>query len=311
MTTLSSILQPGTLGQRVQERTDSALKSGALLPIPTQAEVVVQAGVPFLVRIVSNLARKERAKRRQDRASTGNPINPFLPYEETLFVADLSPTHVCLLNKYNVVDYHLLLITRAFEDQESLLSLADFQALWRCLEEIDGLGFYNSGKLAGASQPHKHLQLVPLPLMDQGEAVPIAPLLHQAVFSADGIGTLPAFEFVHGLMRFDAGSLACPDRPEALLTAYLQLLQSMGLLDQNQDRPVAAYNLLVTRRWMLLIPRSQETCHGISINALGFAGAILLRTPEPLEILKQVGPLTVLQQVAIAGSARIGCDREG
>ena len=43
-------------------------------------------------------------------------------YEVDLFVADISPTHVCILNKFNVVDYHLLIITRAFESQENLLS---------------------------------------------------------------------------------------------------------------------------------------------------------------------------------------------
>ena len=33
------------------------------------------------------------------------------------------------------------------------------------LAEFDGLGFYNGGETAGASQPHKHLQIVPLPLL--------------------------------------------------------------------------------------------------------------------------------------------------
>jgi ATP adenylyltransferase len=30
-------------------------------------------------------------------------VNPFLPYEEALWVAHLSPTHTLLLNKFNVV----------------------------------------------------------------------------------------------------------------------------------------------------------------------------------------------------------------
>ena len=41
---------------------------------------------------------------------------------------------------------------------------ADFDALARGLAAIDGLAFYNGGTVAGASQPHKHLQLVPVPL---------------------------------------------------------------------------------------------------------------------------------------------------
>ena len=116
-----------------------------------------------------------------NRRTTGRK-NPFLPYEPDLYVADVSPTHVCILNKYNVVDLHLLIITRAFEHQESRLRLPDFQALWRCLVEYDSLGFYNSGHLSGASQPHKHLQVVPLPLAGSGCAnrVPFEPMLRNA-----------------------------------------------------------------------------------------------------------------------------------
>jgi ATP adenylyltransferase/5',5'''-P-1,P-4-tetraphosphate phosphorylase II len=34
--------------------------------------------------------------------------NPFLPYEEELHVRALPPHHELLLNKFNVVDHHLL-----------------------------------------------------------------------------------------------------------------------------------------------------------------------------------------------------------
>ena len=136
-------------------RRPRRLRSRALQPIETATDFVEDRGVQFLVRVISNLRRKLPHNGRK---------NPFLPYEQDLYVADASPTHVCILNKYNVVDLHLLIITRAFEHQETMLRLADFQALWRCLGEYDSLGFYNSGHLSGASQPHKHLQIVPLPL---------------------------------------------------------------------------------------------------------------------------------------------------
>ncbi len=160
------LLKPGTLWTSVKEQTAQALRCGALLSIPTQFEFVEQDGVLFLVRILSNLNRKKAAKEKQEKqtADSGKEFNPFLPYEEDLFVADISDTHVCILNKFNVVDDHLLIITRAFEEQESLLTQEDFAALWACLADFDGLAFYNSGKIAGASQRHKHLQLVPLPL---------------------------------------------------------------------------------------------------------------------------------------------------
>ena len=51
--------------------------------------------------------REARERARQQQGKTA-PANPFLPYEEDLYVCDLSPTHVCLLNKFNVVDHHFL-----------------------------------------------------------------------------------------------------------------------------------------------------------------------------------------------------------
>ena len=42
--------------------------------------------------------------------------NPFLPYDPALLVAPISPTHVALLNRFNVVDDHFLIVTRSFEE---------------------------------------------------------------------------------------------------------------------------------------------------------------------------------------------------
>jgi sulfate adenylyltransferase (ADP) / ATP adenylyltransferase len=50
---------------------------------------------------------------------------------------------------------------------------------------------------------------------------------------------------------------------------------------------------------MLFVPRSQECIEGISINALGFAGALLVKDEQQLNRLKTWGPMTALQQVAM------------
>jgi sulfate adenylyltransferase (ADP) / ATP adenylyltransferase len=100
-----------------------------------------------------------------------------LPYDAALFVADVGAEHVCLLNKFNVVDHHLLIVSRDFVHQDRPLEVADFAVWWRCLNEYDSLGFYNGGARAGASQPHRHLQLVPLPLADSGPRIPLESLL--------------------------------------------------------------------------------------------------------------------------------------
>jgi ATP adenylyltransferase len=298
------LLKPGTLWKSIVERSDRALQCGALLSIPTEYEFVEQDGVRFLVRILANLVRKEAAKQAQD-AQANTPdrsFNPFLPYEEDLFVADISDTHVCILNKFNVVDRHLLIVTRAFESQEDLLTLPDFAAMWACLAEVDGLAFYNAGKTAGASQRHKHLQIVSLPLIPSGPQLPIEPLLASALFQGS-IATIPGLPFVHAFARLDPGLAKSPcQAAEATLECYRSLLRAIGLQDGTEDsggRQVGAYNLLATRQWMLLILRSQESFESISVNSLGFAGTLLVRDRQQMQILKTCGPMNLLRQVAV------------
>ena len=151
------VLRPGDLLPALRERTRNAIACGALHSIETEQQIIEDSGVRFLVRSVSSLRRK------RERPSAG-PLHPFLPPEPELTVGALTPTHTAVLNKFNVLKQHLLIVTRRFEHQESLLTRNDFEALWLSLREIDGLGFYNGGREAGASQNHKHLQLVPIPL---------------------------------------------------------------------------------------------------------------------------------------------------
>jgi hypothetical protein len=40
------------------------------------------------------------------------------------------------------------------------------------------------------------------------------------------------------------------------------------------------YNLLIARRWMLLVPRRRERFETPSVNAVGFAGSLFTRTDE-------------------------------
>lgn len=62
--------------------------------------------------------------------------NPFLPYEEALWVRHLSPTHTLLLNKFNVVAHHLICVTREFEQQTQPLTAADLEATWTAMQVL-------------------------------------------------------------------------------------------------------------------------------------------------------------------------------
>ena len=294
------LLRPGTLWSKVVGQTDKALNCGALQPIPTTYEVVEQGNIHFIVRAAANLVRKNQVQRQQvlSTSPTNQDFNPFLPPEPNLFVTDLSETHLVILNKFQVVNHHLLIITRRFEDQQNWLTLTDFAALSACMAEFEGLAFYNAGPWAGASQRHKHLQMIPLPMVMGEIGAPIESVVPSINWQG-AIGTIPDFPFIHAIARLD-GLWTHPaySKVQALLNCYLDLLGAVGWqMHGHQSKP---YNLLVTRRWMLIVPRSQESFGGIAINSLGFAGSLFVRNKDQMRQLKQIGPLSILKGVAIS-----------
>ncbi|CAM4380609.1 ATP adenylyltransferase family protein [Corallococcus exiguus] len=278
-------LTPAALWPRTLDVTRHALETGALQPIATEARTVPVAGTEFQVRVLGRVALKER---KRPAPSGSEPFNPFANPEPDLVLGDVAPAHVCLLNKFNVVEHHLLLVTRAFESQDALLTPADFDALSTCLEGLDGLAFYNAGETAGASQRHKHLQLVP-PLGPDRLRAPV-----EALFPVlPGPGRVVAAEslpFAHLLAGL--GPWGAPGQGARMLAAYRLLRDALGLAEH------APYNLLVTRDWMLLVPRSRAEHLGVNVNALGFAGSLLVRTPEQFDAVAALGPLELLRQVA-------------
>jgi len=258
------------LMSRIQAVAARALASGAIEPIETETEVIEDAGVQFVVRVVSSLRRKDAVAQQQVR-------DPLGDHDPALFVADVSPTHYVLLNKFPVLSQHLLVVVREYEPQDALLTLADFEALVRCMGNTENLGFYNAGREAGASQERKHLQVVPMPLAPEvPHAVPIEPLLDAG----------PLLPFRHAFERIAQTDAA------GLHALYCRLLESAGVSG------TAPYNLLLTRRWMLVVPRTREHFDSISVNALGFAGSLFARDRTQLERIRRTGPMNVLCEVA-------------
>lgn len=309
--------QSGSLWPRLKAQRKHGLRAGALQPAKTVVDFIDSGGVRFVVYVLASLSLKEQALKDQLRAEQVNKTsaNPFLPYEQDLYVTDISKTHLCLLNKFNVVDHHFLIVTRQYEPQENWLTVADFEALVRCLSEVDGIAFFNGGPAAGSSQPHKHLQVVPY----AGEQVDFS--MEEAIATAepkpgnDDLRESSLFPFVHAIALTDQltpGSTTpqANDHTTAEahlqasaqkhLTRYHQLLNAVGIVSQTQWQGLqtAAYNLLCTRNWMMVVPRSQEKYAGISVNSLGFVGSLLVKDDTALEQLEAIGPMHLLQQVS-------------
>ncbi|MCU0305052.1 MAG: hypothetical protein MUC56_13455 [Thermoanaerobaculales bacterium] len=278
-----------SLVDRIGSTSARAALSGALVSIPTETTIVEDAGIPFIVH-VSTL---QRTKRRAGLATTSARSNPFLPPDPELSLGPVPPRHHAVLNKFNVLERHLLIVTRTFEPQRALLDDGDLEALAHCMAEVDGLGFYNAGVVAGASQEHKHLQLVPLPLGRGPLATPLDAIVDPSL-APGRLSRLPALPFEHTLIPLDGRQLT-PNRVSELAGAYDEARRSLGILDDS--RP---YNLLVTRRWLLLVPRRREHWRTVSVNALGFAGSLLVGDPDELAAVRREGPLNVLRSVVEA-----------
>ena len=257
-----------TLLTQAQHVAQRALTQGHLHSLNTQSAIFQEQGLSYVIRIAEQLSQKQAASPKNPRA-----VNPFLPYEPELFVTNLSDTHACILNKYNVLANHLLLITRAYESQDTPLTLADFSALFCVINTHGGLGFYNGGKAAGASQHHKHLQWLPIRAM-KDHNFPLLDSLPQP---------LP---YPHHLLAPKSPT------PKAWHQAYQTLLQQSGW------QPGLAYNLLLTHDWLLLIPRCQEKACGISINSLGFLGSFFVKNQEQADQLRSHGLMRALCEVS-------------
>ena len=132
-------------------------------------ELVEDEGIPFIVMLLAKLSKKPTGP------SSPSPIykDPFLPpFEEGLFIAELSETHTLLFNKFQVCKEHVLVVTTKFERQDSPLDRADLEAVVKTMLSLDAFMYFNQGPHSGASQPHKHMQLIPFASL-VGKTLPV------------------------------------------------------------------------------------------------------------------------------------------
>ncbi len=179
-----------------------------------------------------------------------------------------------LLNKFNVVPHHLLLVTRDFAHQTEALDAGDCEALGDALRSFPppgGLAFMNVGDASGFSQPHKHVQLVPLPFAPElpHAPVPVGPAVERAAAEA---GAAPSFH-ARALPFWNVCARLAPDAPPQQLAATVAELVAAA----QAATGATSYNLLLTTAWLMVVPRAAERGNGVAVNALGFAGTMLVR----------------------------------
>ena len=102
-------------------------------------------------------------------------VDPFDNPTGDLFLAAVpvqEPTHVLVLNKFPIIQSHFILATKIFKEQTDDLEIADLDVTYACLKAWEEgneakkskslFAFFNSGTHSGASQPHRHIQFLPV-----------------------------------------------------------------------------------------------------------------------------------------------------
>ncbi|KAF5020950.1 hypothetical protein F66182_6996, partial [Fusarium sp. NRRL 66182] len=182
------IKAPPNLPELVKSTFAKACSEGDLHYFPTKVTILDVDSIPFQLRFSPALASKPRGPPK-DLSKPQKPFDPFADPLPALKVTDLGPSHYLVLNKFAVVPEHFILATTDFKSQTHVLEESDLEATLACIETYeaarrteteqghrdgslgggDGLyAFFNCGEHSGASQPHRHIQLLPVARMKDG-----------------------------------------------------------------------------------------------------------------------------------------------
>lgn len=304
---LASTTQAEELWTGIVQTYDRAQAAQAASMTDTSTEVLLDDGIPFILKVATTLRDKPKAPPTGDAKTKQEWRNPFLPPDPDLFVCHLSPTHSLVLNKFNIVPHHALVITREFIPQEDPLTAADFEATWQVMQAMPsgGLAYYNRGPVSGASQPHKHLQVVPLPLNPspnyKNQDPPFWKTIQGATVSTpvgpEGAMQILSLPFINFVARLDPGTTS----GELLASTHTCLVElaaaAVDSYSNGQTPPILSFNTVMTQHFMLVVPRKEESTGPVSCNAMAFAGSFFVRGTDELAFIREQGPLKVLADV--------------
>ncbi len=265
--------------EKALEQSEISIDSGNLFPLRTiDITKKYYDKKDFIIRKLDTSKFKKDFK-------IGPKINPFNPWDKPLEIGKIGKNHQLILNKYPVQIGHILLITNKWMPQNGWLDINDWKAIKTVNNDTSGLWFFNSGPLAGASQPHRHIQLLRRDIHEN-----ICP--REKWFLNFNKCKVSNKLFKNIIVRpFDFSSDI-----NDIYRIYLELSMNIGLGDPIKDKiPKKPYNLLITNRWIAVIKRSNDKIFGFSINALGFAGYLLVTEKSDTRYLKLNGPEILLE----------------
>ncbi|RAR00547.1 5',5'''-P-1,P-4-tetraphosphate phosphorylase 2 [Stemphylium lycopersici] len=333
-----------------RRKFDAAKASSDLLFSPTELAIIrTSNGIPFQLRYCPSLAKKPLPK--LEGATPKQKIDPFENPPEALHLVDIpatNPTHFLVLNKFPIISQHFILATKPNKRQTHVLEQDDLEATYACLKAWQQgtgaqqkrlLAFFNSGEHSGASQPHRHLQFLPVEGMRDGDKTSGWNMLIDLILSRQeanppgtpaGLLQHPSLPFTHFGQPFDSE----PSGTE-LLKIYNRLYTAAkasvdafvssnpGQLAlhpvEDGDLPIS-YNLAMTTAGMVILPRRAEgtwlrrddgTNIGfVALNGTTLGGTLMVKHQDEWDMLRNEAGLldTILSGIGIpqAAAAKAG-----
>ena len=266
--------------EKALQKTKISINSKSLFPLnTTDITKKLYKGNDFVIRELDITKFKKSTL-------IGPKINPFRPWDNILEIDSIGKYHQLILNKYPVQLGHILLITNEWKEQNGWIDNKDWEAIKEVNEDTTGLWFFNSGPLAGASQPHRHIQLL---RRDPSE---LSCPREKWILALNNLNYKNEKFSKNIILKKFSKSL----NEENIHEIYKDLSYNLGLGDpRNDKKPKYPYNLIFTDRWMIIIKRKTDNLFGISINALGFAGYILVTENSDIKYLRELGPEKLLE----------------
>ena len=268
--------------EKALQKTKISINSKSLFPLNTiDVTRNLYKGNDFVIRELDITKFKKNTL-------IGPQINPFKPWDNTLEIDSIGKDHHLILNKYPVQLGHILLITNEWKEQNGWIDIKDWEAIKEVNKDTTGLWFFNSAPLAGASQPHRHIQLL------RREPLELSCPREKWILDFNNVKYKNQRFCKNLLLKKFSKTL----NEENIHQIYKDLSYKLGLGDPKIDKkPKYPYNLIFTNRWMLLIKRKIDNLYGISVNALGFAGYILVTEKSDIKNLKKFGPEKLLEKL--------------
>jgi len=309
------MIDPTAIIAKLPSRFENARNTGDLLFFSSTVVTHIDSEIEVIVIFVQSCPKTDITTQ-ENGANVFDPFAP--PYNVNLHVGDLKDEEtqeefVVLLNKFSIVPQHFLLVTKEFKSQASPLLPSELVQTYLLLSAARKSGkkflaFYNCGDNSGASQPHKHIQFIPL---DNEDGPPIDRLAKQAhIEQPEKPFSLHQLSYASHSYRFPSYFDTYPsDRLEMIISdVFLQLIDlTISTIRHHPDYPVGSpsYNVIITLEYMHIIPRRQdshvlkETGEKVNINALGFAGMLLAKSEQEVDVLKREGISKILRGVGL------------